>query len=203
MSDRETQMHGIAAMLADAGTERDVIEAVLRLDALMQTWRRRFTKRELGTQALRDLGLDIDLAQLDVLAAVEAPVHEFGETQGEETMISTVAARLGIDPSRASRLTADLVDRGYLRRAVSQADSRRTIIELTPRGEQVIEAVRRYKFLLMGDYFGEWDASELQSFLPMLERFSAWTDDLESRRQKFSGPIAALAKSVRQPETVE
>lgn len=189
----------VVAILRRAGVEGAAAEAVLRVDALMQGWRRRMAKRELGHRALVELGIDLDLAQFDVLVAIDAPANEFGETEGE-TMVSTVAERLRIDPSRASRVVSEMVDLGFAVRGVSQADARRAIIRLTARGEAVVQAVRIYRFLLLGDYLSEWTEQELDTFLPQLERFSAWADDAGARRQRFDKQINALAQSLRTTE---
>lgn len=154
----------INALLRKAGIAEATVDAVVRIDALLQNWRRRAMKRELGHRALLDLKIGIDLAQLDVLFAIEAPVDEFGEMAAGETMVASVAERLAIDPSRASRVVSEMVEAGYARRAVSQADARRTIIELTDTGRAVVEAVRAYKFLIMGDFLGSWSAEELAQF---------------------------------------
>ena len=96
-----------------------------------------------GILAWADLGLTLDLAQLDVLMAVRAPEAEFGTPCDQtETMVSTVASRLGIDPSRASRVTSDLIRQGLVRRAVSQQDARRSVLELTEEGARLVSAVR-------------------------------------------------------------
>lgn len=187
----------LAALLRHAGIATATAEAVMEIDGLMQKWRRRAMKRELGHRALLDLQVGIDLAQLDVLTAIEAPAPEFGESQGE-TMIATVAERLNIDPSRASRLVSEMVDQGFARRAVSQADARRTIIELTERGQVVVDAVRAYKFLIMGDFLGEWDAGELAAFVPLLERFGTWMDGIDPATEKHADEVAALAKRIDQ-----
>jgi hypothetical protein len=71
------------------------------------------------------MGLDLDIARLDVLTAILAPGGEFESEADEEPMVGTIASRLGIDPSRASRLVSDLIASGYARRAVSQRDARR------------------------------------------------------------------------------
>lgn len=186
----------INALLRKAGIAQTTVDAVIGIDALMQKWRRLSIKRELGHKALLDLKIGIDLAQLDVLFAIEAPVHEFGETAGGETMVASVAERLTIDPSRASRVVSEMVEQGYARRAVSQADARRTIIELTDAGKTVVEAVRTYKFLIMGDFLGSWDANELAAFVPLLHKFGGWPDHTESGATKFSDDIATLAQQI-------
>jgi DNA-binding MarR family transcriptional regulator len=162
--------------MAQAGIPPQVGSAALAFDAVLQRWRRRVTKRELGQRALTELCLPIDLAQLDVMMAIWAPAHEFSCDPAEETMVSTIAARLGIDPSRASRVVADLIGLGYAIRAVSQADARRTIVELTEAGLAIVEAVRRYKFLVLGNFLSGWSEDELAAFLPLLDRFSSWTE---------------------------
>lgn len=200
MSERDEKLK---AQLARAGIGRDRAEAALDIDAVLQVWRRKVTKRELGLRALEDLGLPIELAELDVLMAVWAPSKEFVDAAGEETMVSTVATRLAIDPSRASRLTSQLIKRGYLRRAVSQADARRAVLELTSAGEHAVEAVRSYKFLVLGSYLKDWTMEEITTFLPLLERFSAWSERAACPTGPVSDEIAALraalAKETRDP----
>lgn len=193
----------INALLRKAGIDDATVEAVISLDALMQNWRRRAMRRELGHKALAALKVGIDLAQFDVLVAIEAPVAQFGDSAGE-TMVATVAERLGIDPSRASRLVSEMVEAGYARRAVSQADARRTIIELTTAGGAIIEAVRAYKFLVLGDFLGGWDKGEVARFLPLMRKFGQWPEHMDAGIEKFEDEVALLAQQIaanrKQPE---
>ncbi|MDF0599813.1 winged helix DNA-binding protein [Psychromarinibacter sp. C21-152] len=186
----------IAEFLESAGIGRDVTDAALEIDAALQAWRRRMNKRELGTAALRAFGLDaeIDLAQLDVLIAIWGPSNEFGPDKEAETMVATVAARLRIDPSRASRLVSELIGKGLARRAVSQEDARRTIVELTERGHAIVAAVRRFKFLVMGEFLSGWTEEERRTFVPLLERFVAWTDEAHGvGPDRFADEVAEIA----------
>lgn len=189
------------ALLRRAGLADHAIEATLRIDAILQNWRRRLNRRELGILALRDLGVPLNLAQLDVLVAIEAPEHEFGETAGASTTVGTVAERLGIDPSRASRVVAEMVEAGYALRDVCQTDARRTIIRLTEQGNAVVAAVRAHKFLLLGDFLAEWQDADLDTFVTLLERFSGWSDNLAERRTKFEHEITVLANAASHANT--
>lgn len=186
--------------LSHAGITRETTAAALDIDGVIQRWRRRVIKRELGSHALRALELDseIDLAQLDVLIAIWAPANEFGEDQGRETMIATVAERLGIDPSRASRLVSDLIGKGLARRAVSQQDARRTIVELTARGHAIVTAVRHFKFLVMGEFLSGWTQEEIDTFLPLFERFSAWADEAGGiGPERFPEQVGEIVEGLR------
>lgn len=185
----------IDAILKQAGIRPDIADAVMQIDELLQHWRRRSAKRELGIRALEDLKSDLDLLQFDVLVAIRGPQTRTCEA-GSETMVATVAERLNIDPSRASRLVSDIVDRGYAKRAVSQADARRTIIELTDKGRDLVDAVRSYKFLVMGDYLSSWSSDELRVFVPLLQKFANWHESIEPTASKFAADIADIAKSL-------
>jgi DNA-binding MarR family transcriptional regulator len=181
------------SLLRDAGLDQEIAAAIMEIDSVMQNWRRRANKRELGNKALADLDVRIDLAQLDVLFGIEGPASDAGEG---ETMVGTVAERLNIDPSRASRLVSEMVEQGFARRAASQADARRTIIELTERGQAVVDAVRAYKYLIMADFLGAWDRAELAVFVPLLGRFGSWMDNIGAATEKHAGEIAALAQGI-------
>lgn len=180
-------------LLFGSGISVAAAEAAVAIDANLQRWRRFAMKRELGHRALAALRADVDLAQLDVLTAIAAPAAEFGTVSETETNVGTVAERLGIDPSRASRVVAEMVAAGYARRAVSQADARRAILELTPAGRALVEAVRGYKLLLMGDFLSAWTEQELSVFVPLLERFSRWSLR-EQTDPAFTSKIEHLAQ---------
>lgn len=183
-------------LLDKSGHDAGLAEALMRIDAVAQNWRRKMHKRELGHRALAALGLDIDLAQLDVLFAIAAPHYEFESNAEAETMVSTVAERLMIDPSRASRVVAEMVNAGYVRRAVSQKDSRRTVLELTAAGDAIVTAVHSYKWLLLSEFFAGWSDEDLAVFVPMLERYSDWMSTSESSEEKFADQIGDLANSI-------
>jgi len=198
MSPHENQNEVVFDRLRKLGIGPDTVDAVIGIDAFLQNWRRQGLKREISRRALADLHIELDLAQFDVLVAIEGRPAEFGERPGE-TMVATVAERLSIDPSRASRIVSDMVERGYARRAVSQADARRTIIELTEQGTAAVTAVRTYRFIIMSDFLGQWDAERLRIFVAMLQEFGAWVGHAESAADKFAPEIEALAASIATP----
>lgn len=182
--------------LAQSGKDADLAEALIRIDAVVQNWRRQMHKRELGHRAVRALGLDMELAQLDVLFAIAAPAFALDPNEQGETMVSTIAERLSIDPSRASRLVAEMVNAGYARRTVSQRDARRTILELTPAGHAVVDAVQKYKWLLLGEFFSGWSKPDIATFVPLLERYSNWMRSSDTTEDKFATEIAALSREI-------
>ena len=187
----------LADFLEKAGIDHRSTEAALDIDSSLQQWRRRIGKRELGTAALDAFGIsdEIDQAQLDVLFAIAKPLNESWYEDDDETMVSTIAARLRIDPSRASRLVSDLIAKDLAQRSVSQRDARRTIVELSPRGDAIVHAVRRFKFLVLGEFLSIWTDDEIAAFVPLMARFVAWTDDSgRLGRERFADEISELTR---------
>jgi DNA-binding MarR family transcriptional regulator len=134
-----------ADLFIAAGYSPEAAAAIVRIDATMQRIRRSISKREFVADVLREMDAGIDLQLLDVMGAVSHWHPETLEDAGREVTVGTVAERVHIDPSRASRLVSELVDKGYVRRVASQADSRRIVLEATEKGWAFGEEFRRRK----------------------------------------------------------
>lgn len=185
----------IQSLLGRVGADPRVIDAVMRLDAVSQHWRRKMNKRELGRRAIEKLNLPIELSHLDVLFAISVPGYGQDASESDETMVATVAERLSIDPSRASRMVAEMVSAGYARRAASQADARRTIVELTDKGRAVTEAVLSYKWLMLADYLSGWPQKDIAAFVPLMERYTEWFNDVAASEARLTREISEIAES--------
>jgi DNA-binding MarR family transcriptional regulator len=155
-----------------AGLSENAAEAVGRIDAVMHKVRRSIQRREFGRQVMAEMDPSLDVSHLDAMSAI---AHK-GEDVSEVT-VGLVAERLAIDPSRASRVTSDLVERGYLRRVASQQDARRICLELTRKGDNFVAAVRRNKVLIFTRALSQWTEQELVVFAALFERFSNWATD--------------------------
>jgi DNA-binding MarR family transcriptional regulator len=161
---------------------------VRSIDRTMSRLRRNLSRRIVGRLALRDVGLAAELAHLDV---VEAVVHP-PEGDRRPATVGVVAERLGIDPSRASRIVADAVRVGIVRRAASQDDARRVGIELTPKGRAVVESLLRHRAAVFDEAMRDWEPSEIAVFAPLLERFVTTLDEVV-RRAREAGKAADAA----------
>nr|WP_295884113.1 MarR family winged helix-turn-helix transcriptional regulator [uncultured Devosia sp.] len=164
------------AHLLELGLSPTAAQATIEIDGVMAYIRRSMAKREMGRLALRDLGLPIDVADLDILAALEGC-----STHAGEATVGFIAERLNVDPSRASRIVADAVDKGIVRRAASQSDSRRIVLELTDAGQAHAQAIRRYKWKIFADALGEWSEEDLVTFAKLFQRFSGWVAEAKER----------------------
>jgi DNA-binding MarR family transcriptional regulator len=85
--------------------------------------------------------------------------------------VGLVATRLGVDASRGSRIVAEAVKSGYVRRVASQEDGRRIHLELTPAGRSVVEATRRTRQEHFAKAMCDWSDAERAEFARLLARF--------------------------------
>jgi DNA-binding MarR family transcriptional regulator len=146
------------------------------IERAMITIRRRQTRRSLGSQAAREAGKPVDLNLLAVVDAVE----EGQDQPNQEVTVGVVAERLGIDPSRASRVVAAAVDAAYVRRVASQGDGRRICLELTDVGRQVVEDAHRTRQAFYQKLLNGWPEHERAELARLLTKFTASMTDVQT-----------------------
>jgi DNA-binding MarR family transcriptional regulator len=84
-----------------------------------------------------------------------------------------VAAVLGVDQPRASKLVAAAVTAGLLRREPVQDDGRRTRLVLTAAGRARLDAVHAFRRERFGAAMAGWERAEQATFAALLDRFVA------------------------------
>ncbi len=99
-------------------------------------------------------------------------VEEGPPTDQEEVTVGMVAERLGVDPSRASRLVAGAIRSGLVRRVASQEDGRRSRLELTELGQRLADRGRHLRLELVAHAMAGWDDAEQKEFARLFERFA-------------------------------
>jgi DNA-binding MarR family transcriptional regulator len=182
------QLIGDLAAQADfferEGLSRPSAEALVQIDMLMQRVRRNAGRRETLGTLLKSVRPEMDMAQLDVISAIMA-----GRRWPEvEITVGFVAEKMQVDPSRASRLVAELVEAGLLRRVASQTDSRRIVLEMTAEGEAFAAQFHELKWQLMAEGMKTWSEADLVTFARLLERFSNWASEVRKQQTDESEP---------------
>ena len=163
-------------LLLELGMTPGSVQAAIDIDQQLANLRRSMARKELFRLALRDLKLDIDLADLEIISMIE-----HGPGPDGEITVGLIAERLGIDPSRASRIVADAVDKGIIRRVASQSDARRIGLELTDTGRRHTSAIRHYKWNAFAEALGAWPEEDLVTFARLFKRFSAAIADVKAK----------------------
>jgi DNA-binding MarR family transcriptional regulator len=153
-------------------------EHVLRIGQVMTRMRVMTGRRVIGRLAIQNVAPGLELSHLDVLEAIRRT-----EGVGEVT-VGTVAETLRIDPSRASRIVAEMVSRGVLRRKASQADARRIVVVMTALGQRLLSEIRAQKLSVVERITADWPAEEVEAFARLFDRFVAGFEDAFPARDK-------------------
>jgi DNA-binding MarR family transcriptional regulator len=128
--------------------------------------------RAFGRLPMREL-LATDAGRAPELSAilVVQAVEEIARSRREAT-IGAVAAQLGIDPSTASRLVAQSVQSGLLRRDASQSDGRVRSLDLSEAGRGLAADAARYQRAVFDAATAEWTAEERETFAHLFAKFA-------------------------------
>lgn len=111
-------------------------------------------------------------AVFELLDAVDAATVD-----GRAPTVTETAAALGVDQPRASRLAAQALDAGLLRRVADQADGRRSLLILTRDGRAVLDRIRTFRRSIIAETIGHWTTEDRLALARLLTRF---VNDIEA-----------------------
>ncbi len=104
----------------------------------------------------------------------------------DETTVGSLAAEMGVAQPVASRMVAACIDDGLLRRAASQSDGRRTVLELTEHGEADRRRFAAEQRQAFQEITAAWSPDERVQFARLLARYgadaTAWSRKREATR---------------------
>ncbi|MEV4312097.1 MarR family winged helix-turn-helix transcriptional regulator [Actinocrispum sp. NPDC049592] len=123
----------------------------------------RFFARRWITQASE--ASEANVQHVLVLEAVNA------SREGEPT-VNAVAHQLGLDHSGASRMVKQTVAAGYLTRAESEQDRRRTVIRITASGHDLLDAAHQWQRQKFSELTRTWPDHDRQQFAVYLHRLA-------------------------------
>jgi len=106
-------------------------------------------------------------------------VHDGPEHPGQEITVGVVGERLAVDPSVASRMVSDCISAGYLIRAASQQDGRRTILQLTEEGHEMLARFRSHQRSAFEHITRDWPEAERLEFARLLIKYVDAIADLQ------------------------
>ncbi|WP_105381786.1 MarR family winged helix-turn-helix transcriptional regulator [Neorhizobium alkalisoli] len=136
---------------------------VTRIGETLGRMRLLIGRRIIGRTAVARIVPGLEISHLDVLEVIR-------RIEGEAT-VGAIAEAMRIDPSRGSRLVADLVARGILRRDASQADGRRSLLVATDLGESLFAEIRAVKRSLLAHVLEGWPEDDINAFSVLFEKF--------------------------------
>ena len=87
--------------------------------------------------------------------------------------ISEVAAAIGVDQPRASRLVNDAAERGLVLRSADPRDARRSVIALTDAGQALLDSARASRRSAVTEALAGFTDDETQALAALLTRLAA------------------------------
>jgi len=105
-------------------------------------------------------------------------VVDEADAAGREMTVGGLADQLMVDSSAASRMVTDCISHGYLVRAASQQDGRRTVLRLTEDGVALLEHFRHQQRQAFEHITREWPAAERLEFARLLIKYADTTAQL-------------------------
>lgn len=109
-------------------------------------------------------------------------VLEHARDSDREITVGGVAGLLGVDPSVASRMVSDNIKAGYLVRAASQEDGRRSVLRLSAEGEALMERFRRHQRSAFEYITADWPEGERLEFARLMLKYVDSLAGLRHRR---------------------
>lgn len=162
----------VGQTLSAAGYSASSVSALIDLDAEMFRMMRSMVKGELPAQLMAELGSGLELAQFQALTAINRIQSGMGRRESQEASIGLVAEEMNVDPSRASRIVADLISAGHLRRDVSQTDGRKSVLNLTASAMAMFAAFRDLKWEKAMQVFADWEEDDIATFSGLFLRYN-------------------------------
>src|SRR5262249_44530591 len=125
--------------------------------------------------AEREHGRAVSIPVTEVLDVVE----DNGDS-GEQTTVTGLGHRLGIDQPRASKLAGQAIAAGLLRRVADQHDGRRSLLEITSGGRAYLDRVPKYRRGRFAAALSGWTDHARETFAALLTRFITALDQPDS-----------------------
>ena len=109
----------------------------------------------------------------DALAGA-ARLRMLGALRERDTLsVSEIADAVGVDQPRASRLVNDAAERGLVTRRIDERDARRSVVQLTAAGRELIEAAESRRRSAVADALADFSPEEVATFAALFTRFVA------------------------------
>ena len=161
----------IKASLEAAGFAEGAAMALMSLDADHFHYVRRVMKGDVPQSLMDELGAGLEATQFHALSAILRIKGGYGRPAAEAT-VGLLAEEMALDPSRASRIAADLVERGLLTRAVSQEDGRRSVLVPTDAAWRLIDGFMAAKWARTMKLFATWSEEDIVTFARLFGRYT-------------------------------
>jgi DNA-binding MarR family transcriptional regulator len=158
---------------------------IAHISDVMGRMRLMIGRRVISRRVIDNVAPSLEISHLDVLDVMR-------RIEGEVT-VGAIADAMRLDPSRGSRLVAELVAQGILRRDASQMDGRRSIVVRTKLGDTLLAEIHATKRRLLASLLEDWPDDELRAFSVLFEKFVGRFESAYASEKTLPSPAMANA----------
>lgn len=115
-------------------------------------------------------------------------VLEATQDPDREITVGGVAELLAVDPSVASRMVTDNIKAGYLIRGASQQDGRRSVLHLSPAGQELMTRFRRHQRSAFEYITADWAQGDQLEFARLMLKYVDSLAELRNRGLASDAP---------------
>ncbi len=162
---------GLRPRLLARGHSEAAAAAMVDFDAAAFVFHRLAARGDMPRKLLAEMGQTLEILQFQSLTAILRIQGGKGQRPAQPATIGLLAEELHLDPSRASRIAADLIAAGYLRREAAQDDGRKSVLVLTDRAEALFCSFRDLRFDKVMQVFDGWSDAEIIQFANLFTRY--------------------------------
>ncbi len=124
------------------------------------------------TQAPREDSAPGPRESVEISTVLVVDAVEHLSASGATATVGTVADRLSVAPSTASRLIERAADAGMIERTRATGDSRRVVLVLTEAGGSLAARARDYRRARLADVLASWPPERIERFSTDLHDFA-------------------------------
>lgn len=172
----------VTSALAAEGFSGRVAEALLGFEAEHFHYIRRVRSGEVPQILMDELKAGVEATQFNALASIIRIASGHCRPAPQEVTVGLLAEEMVVDSSRASRIAADLVERGLIARAVSQEDGRRSVLVPTEAGLALLNGFLEAKWQRTIQLFRDWPEEDILTFARLFTRYN------EGMREQYPLP---------------
>jgi DNA-binding MarR family transcriptional regulator len=162
----------VNSALAAEGLSSRVAAALLEFEGEHFQYVRWVRSGEVPQLLINELDAGVEATQFNALASIIRVASGHCRPAPQEVTVGLLAEELVVDSSRASRIAADLVERGLIARAVSQEDGRRSVLVPTEAGMALLNAFLEAKWRRTIALFRDWSEEDILAFARLFRRYT-------------------------------
>jgi DNA-binding MarR family transcriptional regulator len=124
------------------------------------------------------LGYDVNMSEIAVMTGIARNT----EGEGARFCASDIQNNLYITKPAVSQLYGSLEKKGYILREIDTSDRRKILVTLTPKGAEVLKALKEDTSLLLEGVIARLGEGDTRQMIELFNRFADISEDIKGEK---------------------